>query len=213
MATEDDKIDTGALATVVAVGAVAMVGISLAVNALVRHEVGTIGAGRDEVGANAYRALKKEQLDKLSSSAVWADQGKGHVAIPIERAMNLTLADLKRSPWNATPAPPLDAGADAAMETPDAGTDAAVETPDAATTAEADAGPAPAGTESGTAVPPEPPGSKPLSPAGTPAGSAPPAPKPSAPRTLPPPTIPAAPPPPASAPAQPAPPAPPATKP
>src|SRR5262245_41659710 len=135
MATEDDKIDTGALATVVAVGAVAMVGISLAVNALVRHEQGAIGAGRDEVGANAYRTMKREQLDKLSAPAAWADQSKGHVAIPIDRAMNLVLSDLKQNPWTATPAPPPDAGAetaDAGTETADGGTEAADAGTDAA---------------------------------------------------------------------------------
>src|ERR1041384_1040538 len=102
MATEDDKIDTGALATVVAVGAVGMIGISLAVNALVRHEVGTVGAGRDEVGADAYRALKQKQLEKLSAPPSWADPNKGKVAIPVDRAMELVLGDLKRNPWSAT---------------------------------------------------------------------------------------------------------------
>jgi hypothetical protein len=199
MATEDDKVDTGALGTVVAVGAAGMIGISLAVNALVRHEVGVIGSGRDQLGEAAYRTYKDEQLQKLSAPPAWADQSKGQVSIPIEQAMKQVVLDLRRNPWNATPSPPPDAGtADAAAEAaPDAGADGAA-------TSEPDAG----------AAAPEPPASAPLSPtAPPPAGSAPEAPKPSAPRTLPPPTVPPAPPPPASAPAQPAPPTPPATKP
>jgi hypothetical protein len=196
MATEDDKIDTGALATVVAVGTAGMIGISLAVNALVRHEMGAVGAGRDEVGADAYRTIKKEQLDKLSAPAAWADQGKGQVAIPIDRAMGLVLADLKRNPWSATPAPPPDAGADAAAETAPEAADAGA---DGAAAPESDAGAAP-----------EPSGSAPLSPGVPPAPQAPgsgaPAPTASAPRVLPPPTVPPVAPPPASAPAQPTPP-------
>ena len=171
MATEDDKVNTGALATLVAVGASAMIGISLGVNALVRHEAGTIGAMRDEVGADAYRGLKKAQLEALEAPAARVDGGKGEVSIPIERAMKLVLTDLKRSPWNATPAPPLDAGTDAAAETPDAGADAAP-------TAEVDAGGA------GTGAVPEPPAPAPLSPV---------APKPSARPSSPRPTVPAAP--------------------
>jgi hypothetical protein len=171
MATENDKVDTGALATLVAVGTAAMIGICLAVNALVRHEIGTLSVDRDAVGADAYRALKQSQLDKLTAPAAWSSREKGLVSIPIERAMSLVLTDLKRNPWNATPAPPPDAGADAAAEAADAGTDTA----DAAA-ADSDAGAAP-----------EPPASASLSPSAAPPapmapaapGSAP-APKPSA---------------------------------
>jgi hypothetical protein len=168
MATENDKVNTGALATLVAVGTAAMIGICLAVNALVRHEVGSLGAVRDEVGSDAYRALEREQLEKLAAPAAWSDRAKGTVSIPIERAMSLVLTDLKRSPWNATPAAPPDAGAETPQEAADAGADAAA-------TDGADAGAPPA---------PEPPAPAPLSPsappsAATPTGSAP-APKPSA---------------------------------
>jgi hypothetical protein len=141
MATENDKVNTGALATLVAVGTAAMIGVSLAVNALVRHEVGSISAERDAVGADAYRALKQQQLDKLAAPAAWSNRDKGEVSIPIERAMNLVLTDLKRNPWNATPAPPPDAGADAAMETTDAGADAAASDTDAGATPEPSAAP------------------------------------------------------------------------
>jgi hypothetical protein len=116
MATENDKVNTGALATLVAVGTAAMIGVCLAVNALVRHEVGSVSAVRDEVGSDAFRALKKDQLEKLAAPAAWSDRAKGTVSIPIERAMDLVLKDLKRNPWNATPAPPPDAGALAPAE-------------------------------------------------------------------------------------------------
>jgi hypothetical protein len=152
MATENDKVNTGALATLVVVGTASMVGISLAVNALVRHEVGNVGAAREGQGELAYQDLRTEQLQTLSSPARLSDAGTSHVSIPIERAMNLVLADLKRSPWNATPAPPPDAGSDAAAEVADAGADAADASADASLAA-SDAGPSP-----------EPPGSTPLTP-------------------------------------------------
>jgi hypothetical protein len=142
MATEDDKVNTGALATLVAVGTAAMIGISLAVNALVRHESRNVGAVRDEVGGNAYRTLKREQLEKLSAPATWSNRDKGQVSIPIDRAMKLVITDLKRSPWNATPSPPPDAGTDAAVETADAGAEA-VDGGALAADAGADAGAAP----------------------------------------------------------------------
>jgi hypothetical protein len=186
MATENDKVNTGALATLVAVGASAMIGICLAVNALVRHEIGSIGAVRDEAGEDAYRAMKKAQLEKLDAPAALVDGGKGEVSIPIQRAMNLVLLDLKRSPWNATPSPPA----------PDAGADAAAETPDAASQGD------------GGAVP-EPPASAALSPVAPP-GSSSPAPPASAPRTEPS-AVPAPPKAPAAPSARPLPPSPPAS--
>src|SRR5262245_39826196 len=100
MATENDKVNTGALATLVAVGTASMIGITLAVNALVRHEVGNVHAVRDDQGGVAYRDLRAEQLGRLSASPALSDAGTGHVTIPIERSMGLVLADLKRSPWN-----------------------------------------------------------------------------------------------------------------
>jgi hypothetical protein len=152
MATENDKVNTGALATLVAVGTAAMIGVCLAVNALVRHEVGNLSVERDAVGADAYRSLKQSQLDKLTAPAAWSNQAKGEVSIPIERAMNLVLTDLKRNPWNATPAPPPDAGVDAAVEAADAG----------ASTADAGA----ADSDAGAA--PEPQAPAPLSPSAAP---------------------------------------------
>jgi hypothetical protein len=165
MATENDKVNTGALATLVVVGTASMIGISLAVNALVRHEVGSVGLAREGQGELAYRDLKTKELQRLSSPAALSDAGTGHVSIPIERAMTLVLTDLKRSPWNATPAPPPDAGTDAAAEAADAGAEAA----DAgAEAADAGADAAPEASDAGPT--PEPPGSTPLTPLVPPGG-------------------------------------------
>src|SRR6185436_343986 len=191
MATEDDKINTGALATVVAVGALGMIGVSLAVNALVRHEVGSIGAERDATGEVAYHSMRDAQLKKLSGPTDWSDRAKGQVSIPIDRAMGLVLADLKRTPWSASPWPSPDAGAPQAVDPtqPDAGADAGA----------ADAG-APEGDKAATATDagpaPEPPAGSALSPstpapptsanpAAAPSPSAPPKPRTPVPATTP----------------------------
>lgn len=93
MATEADKVNTGALATLVAVSVFAMVGISLALVAFVRDEL-SIEAARKDVQADApYRALRTQQLDKLQAG------------VPIETAMLQVVGDLKENPRPATPAP------------------------------------------------------------------------------------------------------------
>ncbi len=123
MATENDKVNSGALGTIVAVGTFATLAIALAVDALVRYEVGTVAAERAGLAAIPYHSLVKEQREKLEAGR-----------LPIERAMSSVVIDLQRDPWSATPpAPEKDAGADTAADA-----DAGVEGDAGA--AEADAG-------------------------------------------------------------------------
>jgi hypothetical protein len=144
MATESDSPNTGALATIAAVGALAMIGISFAVTALVRREV---GEEVSEKGAAAnvrpYRELTQKQREVLSAPASWADKGKQTVSIPLEQAMQLTVNDIRRNPNLATRMkPPPDAGA----AEQDAGAAVQDTTDGAAPTAEgAEAGSAPPG--------------------------------------------------------------------
>ena len=116
MATEADRTNIGVITTIVAVGAFAMIAVSLAVTALVRGEVRELA---DERGSNAdlntVRELKSAQRSALSSPAHWADKVKGVVAIPIERAMHLVTDDIHRNPRHATPLAP------GAKPEPDAG--------------------------------------------------------------------------------------------
>ena len=65
MATESDNVNSGALGTLLAIGTVAMLGISLVVTALVRSEM-TDEAEKKEVGADRpFRDLVAEQTAKM----------------------------------------------------------------------------------------------------------------------------------------------------
>ena len=109
MATIPDKVNTGALATIVAVGAISMVGISAALTAMVRSEVDTRA---DQVGAKSdlgpIRKLKSAQEEELTGRA--RDPVTGRAIIPIDRAMQLVVEDLRQHPEHATAPPPPDAG-------------------------------------------------------------------------------------------------------
>jgi hypothetical protein len=110
MATIPDKVNTGALATIVAVGAISMVGISAALTAMVRSEV---DQRADQVGAKSdlgpVRKLKGSQEAELNAPAA-RDPATGRAVVPIERAMDLVVEDLRQHPEHATAPPPPDAG-------------------------------------------------------------------------------------------------------
>jgi hypothetical protein len=109
MATIPDKVNTGALATIVAVGAISMVGISAALTAMVRSEV---DHHADQVGAKSdlgpVRKLKSIQEADLNDPK--PDPATGRGVVPIERAMDLVVEDLRQHPEHATAPAPVDAG-------------------------------------------------------------------------------------------------------
>jgi hypothetical protein len=109
MATEDDKVNTGALGTLVVVGLFATLSIALAVTALVRYSVQGVVDQRQTLVQQGYRDLRQTQTQKLSGSPAWTDKGKGLVSIPIERAKLKVLAELERDPASATPPAPATA--------------------------------------------------------------------------------------------------------
>lgn len=120
--TEPDNINVGLVATVTVVGAVLTLSIALALTALVRNEA---SSHSNEVGAFAdlgtVARLKAEQQAKLEQGPTWAKKEDGLVALPIDRAMQLVTADIRKNPALATKAPPgeeqtpADAGADGAV--------------------------------------------------------------------------------------------------
>jgi hypothetical protein len=117
MATENDKVNTGALGTIVLVGVFATISIALAVTALVRYSVQGVVDERQSLSQQPYRNLHHEQAEKISGAPKWTDKGKGLVSIPIERAELKVLNELKRDPSSATPpAPPSAAPAPAGSE-------------------------------------------------------------------------------------------------
>src|SRR4051812_4348137 len=107
MATEADNVNSGALGTLLAVGALVTLGIGLVVTALVRSEM-TEELQKKEVGADqSYRDLVNEQSAKFNVPAVYVDRDKGLVSLPIERAMELTVSNLKKDSNSATPPGPV----------------------------------------------------------------------------------------------------------
>ena len=113
MATESDNVNAGAVGTLVAVLTVAVLAVSLVLTALVRDE--TDASAISKVSENELLTAKKAQLEELDKPAAWVDKGKGHVSLPVARAIELTAAGLKADPQSATPYAPEkpDAGADA----------------------------------------------------------------------------------------------------
>ena len=106
MATENDKVNTGALGTIVAVGLFATLSVALAVTALVRYSVQGVVDQRQSLSQQEYRDLRASQTEKLGARPTWTDKGKGLVSIPLERAKARVLSELARDPASATPAPP-----------------------------------------------------------------------------------------------------------
>jgi hypothetical protein len=161
MATEEDRIDAGVLLTIGSVLTVSVLGVALAVTALVRSESDELTA---EKGATAnlrpIQELDKLQAAELEKPPTWFDRDAGLVTLALSRARTLMLEDIKKDPNKATwPAPPPpDAGAKPApvVEAADGGAEGG-EAPEQPTGA-ADGGAAPKAPEEGPEAPetPEP---------------------------------------------------------
>lgn len=91
MATETDKVNTGALATLVAVGAFAMIGICLSLVALVRDQLESEHTLKDVAADASYRELKQQQIVKLESGQT------------IQAAMAAVVSEYAKNPAAATP--------------------------------------------------------------------------------------------------------------
>lgn len=115
--TQPDKTNTGALGTLVAVGLFAMIAITAAVTALVRHD---IEEEEDSKAADANQVvteLKAAQRGKLNGPASYVDRGKGLVSLPIDLAKGLVVGELAKDPNSATPPAPAQPVASAVQVT------------------------------------------------------------------------------------------------
>jgi hypothetical protein len=125
MSTETDKVNTGALATLLAAGAFAVIAIAASVTALVRQDVETDRANKDLSFDQPVRELKAEQKAALDAPPKFLDSEHELVSLPIRRAMQVVVTGLERDPASATPpAPPgseLASDAGAAAGPADAG--------------------------------------------------------------------------------------------
>jgi hypothetical protein len=151
MATEDDKTNTGVAGTAIAVGVAAMIAGSTALVGMARTEVDEWSQGTQAYADLAsVKALKSEQSQQLSGAKV-----------SIDKARQLTLANLKRdpdqaSPWTPKPPPP-EASTAASTEAAASATDTMASAPVASqTAASAAAETAPTAAASETAPAPSP---------------------------------------------------------
>lgn len=177
MATEADKQNIGVITTIVAVGTFAMIAVSMAVTAMVRAEVRELGEERSSnADLETVKELKGEQRAGLEQAAHWADKGKGLVAIPLDRAMQLVTRDIQRNPHSATPVMP-------SQEQPDGGAPASETEPETAVPAEAQ--PSADGVQTPEKPSPSRPTTAPAAQGGS-AGTAPAAPAPAVPTPTPP---------------------------
>jgi hypothetical protein len=145
MSNEPDKVNSGALATLVALLALAMLGASLTITALVRAEEGEVGAERALPGQNPYRNMRAEQQAELNASPAWSDRAKGLVSLPIDKAEKLMLGDIRRGHTWVGELPPKQEGLGGASG-------AEEQAPADKTAPGADQSPTPGGA--GTATPP-----------------------------------------------------------
>jgi hypothetical protein len=114
-ANEPDSVNTGALATTIAIVAFSTLGIALFVTSLVRDESRTLGDARKGTQERGVRELRADQLGVLEASPSWKDRAAGVVTLPIERAMDWMVEAVRKdpkalSPWQP-PAPEALGGA------------------------------------------------------------------------------------------------------
>lgn len=119
MATESDNVNSGALGTLLAVGLFSVIGIAFVVTALVRAETADELEKKEVSADRPYRDLVADQSAKMSAPAAYVDRGRGLLSLPIDRAMEVVVADLKKDPNSATPPAPIGGtgGAAATAET------------------------------------------------------------------------------------------------
>jgi hypothetical protein len=119
--TQVDKVNAGALGTLVAVGLLAMLSITAAVTALVRHDIEIEESEKAADANQVVISLKDSQRGTLSSPAGYIDRGKGLVSLPIDLAKGLVVSELQKDPNSATPTPPPKTDAVAAEAAVDGG--------------------------------------------------------------------------------------------
>src|SRR6185295_19146790 len=107
MVTQADKTNTSVVATIVVVGAFAMIAISALLTAMVRSEEADVDAVRPmHADLDTIAALDKQQNEGLHAAPHWSDKEARRVSIPIERAIKLVLSELRKDPNLASPPVP-----------------------------------------------------------------------------------------------------------
>jgi hypothetical protein len=175
-ATQPDQVNTGALGTLVVVGLLAMISITAAVTALVRHDIEEEQSEKDSDANQVVIALKAQQRGVLNGPASYVDRAKGTVSLPIDVAKQLVVSELQRDPNSATPPAPPGAASAApaasAVAPADAATSDGAKKPEETGKSESDQKGASAkpetGKEHGTMAPAKPAPTKPAQPSSPP---------------------------------------------
>lgn len=102
-ANEPDSVNTGALATTIAIVALSTLGIALFVTSLVRDQSRTLGDARQGTQERGVRELRADQLGVLEAAPTWKDRAAGVVTLPIERAMDWMVEAVRKNPKSLSP--------------------------------------------------------------------------------------------------------------
>ena len=103
MSNEPDKINSGALATMIVLVALATLAVALVVTALVRQETARLRAEGDQNQERPFRQLRSEQESKLTDAPAWVDQSAGLASVSISSAMQMVLENVRENPLALSP--------------------------------------------------------------------------------------------------------------
>jgi hypothetical protein len=104
MATQTDNTNTGVVATIVVVGAFAMISISALLYAMERSAEADVDAVRPmHADLDTIASLDQQQQAVLNAPAHWVDKEKHKVGVPIGRAMKLVVDEYRKDPAAASP--------------------------------------------------------------------------------------------------------------
>ncbi len=103
MSNEPDEVNSGALATAIVLVALATLAVALVVTALVRTTTEEVLSDKDQTQERAFRHMKSEQLAALTAGPAYRDRATGLVSVPIARAMEIVLADIRENPQALSP--------------------------------------------------------------------------------------------------------------
>ncbi len=103
MSNEPDEVNSGALATAIVLVAFATLAVALVVTALVRNTTKEVLVDKDQTQERAFRHMKSEQLSSLTATPAYTDRATGLVSVPIDRAMEIVLADVRANPYAMSP--------------------------------------------------------------------------------------------------------------
>jgi hypothetical protein len=108
MSNQPDKVNNGALASILVITALATFGVALVVTALVREETARLRSEGDAAQERSFRQLRAEQETKLNASAGWVDKEAGLAKVPVGSAQQIVLEAMRDNPLALSPWTPVE---------------------------------------------------------------------------------------------------------